>query len=49
MTRPCVRAAGEADVVRTLRRFPVHLIEEAARHAGPADILREQADGVVGR
>ncbi|MFJ8129425.1 DUF664 domain-containing protein [Streptomyces hydrogenans] len=49
VTRPCARAAGKTDVVRTLRRVPVHPIEEAARHAGPADILREQADGAVGR
>ncbi|MGC4943845.1 DinB family protein [Kribbella sp. DT2] len=27
----------------------VHLIEETARHAGHADILREQLDGTVGR
>ncbi|WP_433854835.1 DUF664 domain-containing protein [Streptomyces kronopolitis] len=26
----------------------VHMIEETARHAGHADILREQADGAVG-
>jgi hypothetical protein len=26
----------------------MHLIEEAARHAGHADILREQIDGTVG-
>jgi len=27
----------------------VHLIEETARHAGHADILREQLDGRTGR
>ncbi|GAA1525509.1 DinB family protein [Kribbella lupini] len=27
----------------------VHLIEETGRHAGHADILREQLDGAVGR
>ncbi len=49
VTRPCARAAGKADVVRTLRWVLVHMIEETARHAGHADILREQADGAVGR
>lgn len=33
----------------TLRWIMVHLIEEIARHAGHADILREQIDGTVGR
>ena len=32
-----------------LRWIIVHMIEETARHAGHADILREQLDGVVGR
>jgi len=27
----------------------VHMIEETGRHAGHADILREQIDGSVGR
>jgi hypothetical protein len=27
----------------------VHMIEETGRHAGHADILREQLDGAVGR
>jgi uncharacterized damage-inducible protein DinB len=43
--------------VRSLRETPppsmrwllVHLIEETARHAGHADILRERIDGAVGR
>jgi uncharacterized damage-inducible protein DinB len=30
-----------------LRRIMVHMIEETARHAGHADILREQIDGTV--
>ena len=30
-----------------LRYFLVHLIEETARHAGHADLLREQLDGVA--
>ena len=33
----------------TMRWVLVHLIEETGRHAGHADILREQIDGAVGR
>jgi Protein of unknown function (DUF664) len=33
----------------TLRWVLVHMIEETARHAGHADIIREQIDGTVGR
>ena len=33
----------------SLRWVLVHLVEETARHAGHADILREQIDGSVGR
>ena len=32
----------------TLRWIYVHMIEETARHAGQADILREQTDGATG-
>ena len=32
-----------------LRWVLLHMIEETARHAGHADILREQIDGAVGR
>ena len=32
---------------RTLRWIMVHMIEETARHAGHADILREQIDGAT--
>lgn len=32
----------------TMRRLIVHLIAEIARHAGHADILREQLDGATG-
>lgn len=32
----------------SLRWIHVHMIEETARHAGHADILREQIDGVTG-
>jgi hypothetical protein len=34
---------------RTLRWVLAHLVEESGRHAGHADILREQIDGSVGR
>jgi hypothetical protein len=34
---------------RPLRWILVHLVEELGRHAGHADILREQLDGAVGR
>jgi hypothetical protein len=34
---------------RSLRWVLVHMIEETARHAGHADILREQLDGATGR
>lgn len=33
----------------TLQQILVHMIAEEARHAGHADILREQIDGAVGR
>lgn len=33
----------------SLRWVLLHLLEETARHAGHADILRELADGTVGR
>lgn len=33
----------------SLRWIYVHMIEETARHAGHADILREQIDGSVGQ
>jgi hypothetical protein len=32
----------------TLRWVLLHLIEETARHAGHADLLREAVDGAVG-
>ncbi|WP_019631775.1 DinB family protein [Actinomadura atramentaria] len=47
----------DAPGVRSLRETPppsmrwilVHMIEETARHAGHADILRERIDGATGR
>jgi hypothetical protein len=32
----------------SLRWIVAHMIEETARHAGHADILREQIDGTTG-
>jgi hypothetical protein len=43
----CREPGGEAPV--NLRWVLMHLLEETARHAGHADILRELADGQVGR
>jgi Protein of unknown function (DUF664) len=39
---------GKGDVV-SLREVLVHMIEEYARHAGHADLLRERIDGRVGQ
>ncbi|MFF3645545.1 DinB family protein [Streptomyces sp. NPDC002564] len=54
-----VRACADLDRpgVRSLRETPppsmrwvlVHMVEETARHAGHADILRERIDGSTGR
>ncbi|MFE1771526.1 DUF664 domain-containing protein [Streptomyces sp. NPDC059008] len=49
LSRPSARAAGKADARRSMRWVLIHMIEETARHAGHADILRAQADGSVGR
>jgi uncharacterized damage-inducible protein DinB len=56
--RQVAAAAGSLDDVSvstrvggkpfTLRWVMLHLIEETARHAGHADLLREAVDGVVG-
>lgn len=43
------RRTGTRGVHLSLRWILVHMIEETARHAGHADILREQIDGQVGR
>jgi len=37
------------DPMVNLRWVVMHLLEETARHAGHADILREQIDGATGR
>jgi uncharacterized damage-inducible protein DinB len=38
---------GEEDYRASLRRIVAHMIEETARHAGHADILRELIDGAT--
>ncbi len=43
-TLAAIANPGE-DSRASLRRITVHMIEETARHAGHADILREQIDG----
>ncbi|MFI5266198.1 MAG: DinB family protein [Chloroflexota bacterium] len=43
------RSRREGEEPATLRWILVHIVEETARHAGHADILREQIDGSVGR
>jgi hypothetical protein len=53
-----IRAAGDPDACvavpvdgnwHTLRWVIAHMTSETARHAGHADILREQLDGTTGR
>lgn len=48
LDRPGVRSLRETPPP-SMRWVLVHMIEETARHAGHADILREQIDGSVGR
>ena len=48
LDRPGARSLRETEPP-SMRWLLVHLIEETARHAGHADILREQIDGAVGR
>jgi hypothetical protein len=47
LDEPCRGLAGESPV--NLRWVLMHLLEETARHAGHADILRELIDGTTGR
>ena len=42
------RGDGEPDLI-TLREVLIHMIEEYARHAGHADLLRERIDGRIGQ
>ncbi|HZE39611.1 MAG TPA: DinB family protein [Stackebrandtia sp.] len=46
---PGRRVANEGEPPPTMRWILVHTIEDTARHAGQADILRERIDGKVGR
>ena len=45
-TLAAIANPGE-DVLCSLRRVTAHLIRETSRHAGHADILREQIDGAT--
>jgi uncharacterized damage-inducible protein DinB len=47
LEQACRETGGEATV--NLRWVLMHLLEETARHAGHADILRELIDGHTGR
>ncbi|MFE7595282.1 DinB family protein [Kitasatospora sp. NPDC057512] len=50
LDRPGVRSLRPDDTEGpSLRWVLVHMIEETGRHAGHADIIREQLDGAVGR
>jgi hypothetical protein len=48
LSKLCTRT-GHAFEPLSLRWVLVHMVEETARHAGHADILREQLDGQIGR
>ncbi|GAA2594975.1 DinB family protein [Streptomyces axinellae] len=48
LSRPGARSLRDSPPP-SLRWVLVHMIEETARHAGHADILREQTDGATGR
>lgn len=47
LDEPCREVGEEAPV--NLRWVLMHLLEETARHAGHADVLRELIDGETGR
>ena len=49
LTQPAPRPPGRRALPPSQRWVLVHMIEETGRHAGHADILREQIDGSVGR
>ena len=48
LSEPTPRSA-RPQAAPTMRWILVHMIEETGRHAGHADILREQIDGSTGR
>ncbi|MGD0313853.1 MAG: DinB family protein [Acidimicrobiales bacterium] len=47
LAEPCRNGGDEGPV--NLRWILMHLLEETARHAGHADVLRELIDGATGR
>ena len=47
LSQPCIVPVDEG--MLSLRWVLMHLLEETARHAGHADIIREVIDGEVGR
>ncbi|MER7753128.1 DinB family protein [Kitasatospora sp. NPDC097643] len=49
LDRPGARTLRPDGDAPSLRWVLVHMIEETGRHAGHADIIREQLDGAVGR
>jgi uncharacterized damage-inducible protein DinB len=49
LDQPCARAVHGDTRPVNLRWVLTHLVEETARHAGHADILRELIDGDTGR
>ncbi len=49
LTQPAPRPPGRRGSGPSMRWVLVHMIEESGRHAGHADILREQIDGSTGR
>lgn len=46
---PANRVVWDGEDPPSLRWILVHTIEDTARHAGQADILRERLDGTIGR
>jgi len=48
LSRPGVRSSRQT-APPSLRWILTHMIEETVRHAGHADIIREQIDGSAGR
>lgn len=48
LDQPCRGITAPDGTSPSLRRVVVDLVEEYARHAGHADLLREAADGLVG-
>jgi uncharacterized damage-inducible protein DinB len=49
LDRRAVRSRRPGHETQSMRWILVHMIEETARHAGHADIIREQIDGTIGR